>query len=382
MAQSLKRARVETPNPLNGFTTPSIATDGVGKVFAFIPEFGLAAYESGMGRELWAMPIAALGGVQGIAVSPVYFEGRVYLNIDTPEQAWLGSYSAGTGKLEWKVERPMGTLGGYSTPAIWKNPAGKTLLIAAGANELTGNDIKSGERVWWVRGATIYPAAPVLVSGDSVYTIEPAGEGAPPWQRTLDQYDKNKDGIVELAEVTGDAPSPVIWRRILSSIDRNSGNKDGKVTEAEFNAGFATPDGAGGLVRTKLDNKGDATKTAIQWRYTKGVPYVTAPVLYKDLLWVVRNGGIMMTLDPATDKVVKEARLKDAIGEYYAQPVAGGDHVYFINKDGKISVTTAKGEWEMVSSGSLEDDAIATPAISGGRIYIRTDKALWCFAKG
>jgi hypothetical protein len=217
-----------------------------------------------------------------------------------------------------------------------------------------------------------------------VYTIEPYssdGGGAPPFSETLAKFDSNKDGVVELDEVSGTAAGAVIWKRILTSIDRNTGNKDGKVTEQEFNAGFTPPAGSGGLVRAKVEGKGDVTKSAVVWRYTKGVPYVTAPLLYKGVLWVVRNGGIVAAIDPDTGKVLKESRLKDAIGEYYAQPVGAENRVYYVSKDGKVTVTTAKVEWEIVAQADLAEDVIATPGIADSRIYIRTDKSLWCFAK-
>jgi outer membrane protein assembly factor BamB len=158
-----------------------------------------------------------------------------------------------------------------------------------------------------------------------------------------------------------------------------SGNNDGAVTEEEWNKAFAPMNTAGGLVRTRLDGKGDVTASNVMWRYTKGLPYVTAPLLYDNILYVVRNGGILTTIDPATGKLMKEARLKDAIGDYYAQPVAGDGKIYFINKDGKATVIRPGAEWEQLSTADLDEQVIATPAIADNRIYIRTEGTLYCF---
>ncbi|MBC7926775.1 MAG: PQQ-binding-like beta-propeller repeat protein [Bryobacteraceae bacterium] len=380
--RSVPRSFTEAPHPINGFTTPTVSL-GAGRVLAFIPEFGLTALRAEDGKELWTTKLGPFGAVQGLAGSPIFHDGRVYLLIDTPEQAWLGAYDANTGKLDWKVERQIGLLGGYSTPALYTTAQGRTLVIAPGAQELTAYDAKTGERVWWARGVVMHPAAPPLVTKNAVYTVEPYGEGGggPPWKEPTGKFDKNKDGVIELSEVAGDAPEAYIWRRILASIDRNTGNKDNRVTEEEFVKGFMPPQTAGGLVRVKLEGKGDVSSGAVEWRHTKGVPYVTAPLLFRDVLWLVRNGGIVSTLDPATGKVLKESRLKDAIGEYYAQPVAAEDRIYFVSKDGKVTVTTAKAEWEILSSGDLAEDVIATPAIADSKVYIRTDKSLWCFGK-
>ena len=88
----------------------------------------------------------------------------------------------------------------------------------------------------------------------------------------------------------------------------------------------------------------------------------------------------MSLLDqPQARQLLREARLKDAVGEYYASPVAGDSKVYFVNKDGKVSVIRAGANWEMLSTGDLDEQVIATPAIAGSRIYIRTDDNLYCF---
>ena len=128
-----------------------------------------------------------------------------------------------------------------------------------------------------------------------------------------------------------------------------------------------------------MGGKGDVSKTRIAWRYTNGLPYVTAPVLYDGVLYVIRSGGILATFNPETGQLMGEARLKDGIGDYYAQPVAGDGKVYFINHDGRVSVIRAGEKWEMLSTGDLDEAVIATPAIAASRIYVRTDGTLYCF---
>ena len=181
--RAITKARDEKPNPMNGPTTPTPATDGR-SIFVFFPDFGLLAYDFD-GKEKWRVPLGPFGGVQGIAVSPVYAEGNVMLLIDTPEQAYLAAFDAITGKPVWKADRPLGFLGSYTTPAIYKPSSGPAQIVVAGAVELTGYQARTGERLWWARGVTNGPAAPPLIAGDSVYTLEPAGEGAPPFKDML-----------------------------------------------------------------------------------------------------------------------------------------------------------------------------------------------------
>jgi outer membrane protein assembly factor BamB len=110
---------------------------------------------------------------------------------------------------------------------------------------------------------------------------------------------------------------------------------------------------------------------------------VNTPLLLDGVIFMIRDGGILSTIDPATGKVLREERVnKDALGEYYAQPVAGDGKIYFINKEGKVSVIRAGANWELIASGDFEEQVIATPAIAGGRIYVRTETALYCFGAG
>src|SRR6266704_5977137 len=81
--RSVTRTLAEVPNPINGPTTPTPATDGR-SVFVFFPDVGLLAYDL-KGKERWRVPLGPFGGIQGMAASPIYAEGNVVLLIDTPE---------------------------------------------------------------------------------------------------------------------------------------------------------------------------------------------------------------------------------------------------------------------------------------------------------
>jgi outer membrane protein assembly factor BamB len=374
--KTVTKALTEVPNPINGPTTPTPATGGR-SVFVFFPDVGLLAYDLD-GKQRWRVPLGPFGGIQGMAVSPVYAEGNVVLLIDTPEQAYLVAFDAETGKQVWKVERPIGFLGSYVTPVLYKPVNGPVQIIVAGAIELTGYQANTGERLWWARGVTNGPAAPPLIAGDSIYTLEPVGSDPPPFSQMLKDFDKNKNGKIELAEVSGDSANDRIMYRLFKSIDKISGNGDGVVTEDEYNRSFHYP--GGGLVRTRLDGRGDVTETHVTWRHTKGLPYVTGPLLYKDVLYVVRSGGILSTFNPETGELLRQERLKDALGDYYASPVAGDGKIYFVSKEGKVIVIRAGGKWEPLSSGDLDEQVIAAPAIADSRVYIRTEETFYCFA--
>ncbi|HEV7396632.1 MAG TPA: PQQ-binding-like beta-propeller repeat protein, partial [Pyrinomonadaceae bacterium] len=85
-------------------------------------------------------------------------------------------------------------------------------------------------------------------------------------------------------------------------------------------------------------------------------------------------------LDPETGRILKEGRSPGALGEYYASPVAADGKVFLANTEGKITVLKAGAEWEVLSVNEIGDEINATPALSDGRVYVRTRRALYCFS--
>jgi outer membrane protein assembly factor BamB len=118
---------------------------------------------------------------------------------------------------------------------------------------------------------------------------------------------------------------------------------------------------------------------AVRWRFKKNLPYIPAPLIYQDVYYMVRTGGIVTSLDPATGRLLKEGRSRDAMGEYCASPVAAGNKLFVASAEGKMTVLKAAAEWEILAVNDLGDEIHATPALSGGRIYVRTHDILYCF---
>jgi len=60
---------------------------------------------------------------------------------------------------------------------------------------------------------------------------------------------------------------------------------------------------------------------------------------------MVRDGGIITSLDPATGRLLKEGRSRNAIGQYYASPVAADNKLFLASSEGKMTVLKAGAEW-------------------------------------
>ncbi|MGH7644927.1 MAG: PQQ-binding-like beta-propeller repeat protein, partial [Gemmatimonadales bacterium] len=121
------------------------------------------------------------------------------------------------------------------------------------------------------------------------------------------------------------------------------------------------------------------TRSGLLWTQRRSVPQLPAPVLYRGVLYMINDGGILTTLEAKTGAVLKQGRLRDAVDSYYASPVAGDGKAYFVSRSGIASVLKAGGEQEPLSVADLADEVAATPALADGRLYLRTRSALYCF---
>jgi outer membrane protein assembly factor BamB len=134
------------------------------------------------------------------------------------------------------------------------------------------------------------------------------------------------------------------------------------------------------VLALKPGGQGELSPGDLLWKYQRGVPYVPTPLVDHGILWMVKDGGIVTKLDSADGHVLQEERA-GGLGSYYASPVAGDGKVYFASEQGVVSVVANQPEWKLISSRNFREKIYATPALSHGRIYLRTEKALYCFAK-
>ena len=155
---------------------------------------------------------------------------------------------------------------------------------------------------------------------------------------------------------------------------------DGVITDAEWNTTRNLGTGEYGAIAVRPGAaRGKLDASAVQWRFQKNLPYIPAPLLYENVLYLVKTGGIVTSIDPATGRTLKEGRSPGALGEYFASPVAAEGKVFLANTEGKVTVLKAAGAWEVMEVNDLGEEIHATPALSGGRIYVRTRSSVYCF---
>ena len=141
---------------------------------------------------------------------------------------------------------------------------------------------------------------------------------------------------------------------------------------------------SGGRERTTMairaGGRGDVTKTHLLWKVKKG-SNVSSPIIHEGNLYMANDAGaIALCLDAKTGETRYEERLP-RIGEVFASPVLADGKIYYVGRQGgETVVVAAKPEFEVLATNALGDKSRsnASPAVAGGRIFIRTDDSLYC----
>ena len=374
-----RTGRLQNPN---GPASPSPVTDGE-NVYVFFQEFGMVSFD-GSGKERWKLPLGPFNMFFGFGASPILVDNAVILPVDQDNPgSFMIAVDKNSGRIRWRVERPE-VISGYSTPIVYQPKQGAKQILVSESFQLSAYSVVDGKRVWFVRGLACEMKS--IASHDDEY-LYVNGWGFPqnqpgkqvatiPWKEGLAKYDKNHDGVISKSEITGDEMMDKMLSGAFEAFDTD---RDGKLNEKDWNVFRAMLASENGLLAIKLGGEGDQTATAIRWRYQKPVPQVPSTLLYKGVLYMVNDGGVLISFDPATGNVIKQGRLQGAIDKYFSSPVAADDKVFLIGEGGAVSVLKAAGEWEILKVNQLDDECFATPAIADGRIYIRTRSALYCF---
>jgi outer membrane protein assembly factor BamB len=128
------------------------------------------------------------------------------------------------------------------------------------------------------------------------------------------------------------------------------------------------------LLAIRPDGEGNVTNTHIAWRTQKGAGYVPSPIAASDYFLVISDSGVAHCYEAATGRLAWQERL----GEQHASLVSANGLVHFLNDDGVTHVVRPGAKYELVSRNELGERCFASPALSEGRVYIRSDRSLVC----
>lgn len=189
-----------------------------------------------------------------------------------------------------------------------------------------------------------------------------------------------------LRRVDGREEIVVMGGQVLDAYEPTGGQRLWRLKGLEGNRLIPSPVAAHGLIfatqgmreallAVKIDGGGERSRSDIVWEYEEGITDSPSPVVFGELIYFVSNNGIARCLDADSGTLLWTKRLP---GQYRASPIAVDNRVYFLNTRGLTTVVAASPQFERLAENQLDDETIASPAISDGKIFIRGRKWLHC----
>ncbi len=373
--REVPRVREEPLHKSNGPTSPTPATDGV-NAFVFFADFGMMSFGPD-GNERWRLPLGPFNNPMGMSSSPILAGDTVLQVCDQESGSYFIAVDKNTGKAKWRVERPEYSRG-FSTPLLYQPASGGLQVLVTGSYRLTAYEVETGQPVWWVGKLTWQLKPTPVMDKGRIFILGWAGESdtgqqedVPPFDEVLKKWDANHDGKLAREEIPD--------KKITKDWDSVDLDRTGVLEDRDWKLYQSRRASQNAVNAFRLGGKGDMTEKSFLWNYTKSLPNVPSPLFYQDVLYILKEGGILTALNPESGEVLKQSRLAGAPGLYFTSPVAADGKIYTVSQEGKVSVIKPGRDWEVVRVIDLLEESHATPAIAGGKIYIRTHGTLYCF---
>jgi outer membrane protein assembly factor BamB len=369
--RSQDRPREEDVNPLNHPAAITPVTDGE-NVYVFFKDFGLISYDP-EGNLRWKVPLGPFSNSMGLGASPIIAGDAVIMLADQYENSYIAAFDRRNGEIRWKAGRVEEE--SWGTPVLYDRLGAAPQILTASRGQFGSHLAASGKRILSQEGISpVIVSSPVL-GQDTYFVFGYGSDSAAPFSDMVARYDKNHDGQLSPDEYRGNA--------LLVSIGKYLGNRDLMVTKEKWDERQRSIVGRPSLMAIRLE-RDPAAPNSIRsrelWRYDKAfVGVIPSPLLYNGVLYVVKNGGILTSFDQETGAVLKTGRVLGALGGYSASPVAADGKLFLASEDGKVAVVRAGREWDVIAVNDLGESCHATPALSEGRVYLRSGEALYCF---
>jgi outer membrane protein assembly factor BamB len=306
----------------NSYASETPVTDGQ-RVYCYFGNIGVFCFDLD-GKEIWSHEIAphATRHGWGTAASPVIHEDRLYLVNDNDEESYLLALDAKSGTEVWKV--PRDEKSNWSTPFVWQNPL-RTEIVTLGTGQVRSYDL-TGQPLW-------------SLAGMSSITI------ATPYAQ---------DGLLYFS--SGFVMDPL--RPIYA----------------------VRPGGSGDISLPA----GQTSSAWIAWCQAKAGPYNPSTLVYQDQLYVLLDRGLLASYRAQDGAEIYSAQRLPKGGSFTASPWAYGGKIFCLNEDGVTFVLQAGNSFELLHTNSLADDdmCMATPAIAGDKLLIRSASHLYCIRAG
>lgn len=307
----------------NTYASETPATDGE-RLYVYFGNVGLFALSLESGSLAWRAnwepePIYLDFGT---ASSPIVHGDRVYVQNDNQKRSFLAAIDKTNGREVWRVPRGLDDesmiRSGWATPFVWENET-RTEIVAVGHSTATSYST-DGRELWRLSGLS-GQATPTPLAGGGLLFV---GTGS-----------------------QGESNRPM----------------------------FAVRPGASGDISLK---EGETSNAFVQWFEPRASAYTSSPLFYEGRLYVVNDNGILSTFDAKTGERLYRARVGGGGFTFSASPWAYDGQVFYLSEDGDVFATKAGPTYEELWKVSLGEMSLASPAIAGASLYVRTQTKLYC----
>lgn len=343
---------------------------------------------------------AALPG-RGLSC-PVVVNGRVYITCSSgpkDDRLHVLAFDAGTGAKLW--HRQLAATGStachpktcMAAPTPVADATGVYALFATG--DVAAFD-RDGNLRWYRSLVEDYPAitnqigmaaSPVLANGKLIVPMDNAGES---FLAALDPATgKNVWKVERPRDINWTTPvvrpagkgADVLFQagKEVAVYDADTGEKrpaipaSGTIPSPTLADDLLLASGRGGLVAFRFADG----KPAEAWKSAKLAGGTASPLVYQGRVYAANSSGLVICADAKTGNVLWQERVD---GPFSASPVAADGKLFVLNEKGKLTVLKLDSDdgTEVLGTGEMKEEGLATPAISGGAIFLRGDKTLFC----
>jgi outer membrane protein assembly factor BamB len=301
----------------NSFCSETPVTDGR-RVYVYISNLGLFAYDLD-GNKVWNTPLESFPTILdfGTASSPALVDDLIVIVNDNEKQQFIAAFDKHSGKQVWRTNRSI-RVQGSDRQTGWSTPyiwknPRRTEIVTIGPGIAISYDLR-GREIWRLGGMSAMPIPSPFAH----------------------------DGLLYL---NGGTNKPVVAIRPGATGD------------------LTTPEGA------RLNE-------FVAWIQPRAGTYLPTGLAYEGGLYVLTHTGILSRFDARTGIQTYKARIGEG-GEFTSSPWAYNGKVFCMNEEGRTFVIRAGDKFELVGSNDLAEMALATPALIGDRLILRTEKHLY-----
>jgi outer membrane protein assembly factor BamB len=300
----------------NSFVSETPVTDGK-FIYVYVANLGLWAFDL-KGKQVWTTPQEAnpIYLDFGTGSSPALADNLLVIVSDNEKQQYIAAFDKRTGKQVWRTNReigPQGRRSAWVTPFVWRHPL-RTEIVAVGPGTVISYDL-AGKELWRMSGMSGAPI-PMPFAYDGLLYIN-GGSGAP---------------LVAIR-----------------------------------------PGATGNISLTK----DETSNNYVVWTQARAGTYLPTPVAFEGALYSLNEKGILTRFDAKTGKQTYKTRIDPTATAFTTSPWAYNGKLFCLSEEGQTYVVSTGEEFKLLHVNALDDFALASPALVGDRLLLRTEHRLY-----